>query len=331
MADGVEEGTVAVRRTTALPWHAAAWAALTRDTSRLPHALLLHGPEGLGKRALAWRLAETLLCAQPGADAAACGVCASCALLQAGTHPDLLHVHPLADSSVITVDQVRELREFAALKPHSASRKLAILEPAEAMNLNAANALLKVLEEPPGSTVLILVTPRLARLPATIRSRCAQVALRVPASAEAVAWLRSRGVENPELPLEAAGGAPLRALELAQSGEMEKRAQVLEDIARLAEGAEDPLRCAARWKDYGTEQCLEWLQRRVSDWIRDAMSGDGEGQRKKKNPRLVKGLFEFLDAVSEARMLASGPLDQTLLLEDVLIRWTRLFRTHGLN
>ncbi|HEX7044691.1 MAG TPA: DNA polymerase III subunit delta' [Burkholderiales bacterium] len=331
MADGPEQGAVAGRRSASLPWHAATWAALTRDTSRLPHALLLHGPEGLGKRALAWRLAKTLLCAQPGADAAACGACASCALLQAGTHPDLLHIRPLAESSVITIDQVRELREFAALKPHSASRKVALLEPAEAMNLNAANALLKVLEEPPGSTVLILVTPRLARLPATIRSRCAQVALRTPAPAEAAAWLRGHGIEDTEAPLAAAGGAPLRALELAQSGDMQKRAQVLQDIARLADGVEDPLRCAARWKDYGTEQCLEWLQRCVSDWIRKVMSGDREAQRKTKNPRLVKGLFEFVDAVSEARMLASGPLDQTLLLEDLLIRWARLFRAHGLN
>ncbi|HEY8554303.1 MAG TPA: DNA polymerase III subunit delta' [Burkholderiales bacterium] len=331
MADGVEESTAPVRLAAALPWHAPAWTALTRDIARLPHALLLHGPEGLGKRALAWRLAETLLCAQPGPDAAACGACTSCALLQAGTHPDLLHVHPLADSNVITIDQVRELREFAALKPHSASRKLAILEPAEAMNLNAANALLKVLEEPPGSTVLILVTPRPARLPATIRSRCAQIALRVPGSTEAAAWLRRQGIEDPKAPLEAAGGAPLRALELARSGEMERRAQVLEDIARLAEGVEDPLRCAARWKDYGTEQCLEWFQRCVSDRIREWMSGGSEIRLKAENSRHLKGLFQFLDAVSEARMLASGPLDQTLLLEDLLIRWTRLFRVHDLN
>lgn len=310
------------------PWHARAWSALTGDLSRLSHALLFHGPAGLGKRAFARRLAETLLCAEPGVDAAACGRCASCGHMRSGAHPDWLYVQPLADSLVISIDQIRELRDFVAFKPHTAARKLVILDPAEAMNLNAANALLKVLEEPPPSSMLLLVTAHASRVPATIRSRCVLVPFRAPASAEAVPWLRAQGVDDAaDQLLRLAGGAPLRALASARSSELPKHDRLLKDLTALQTGGEDPLRCAGRWKDYGAEECLEWLHRHIADRIRTEMEREAASAGSDINYRRLKDLFHYLDVLSEARALIPGPLDQLLLLEDMLIRWTRLRRS----
>lgn len=309
------------------PWHANTWSTLMRDLSRLPHALLLHGAEGLGKRAFAWRMAESLLCAQPGTEAAACGACVNCQRISAGTHPDLLYVRPREESLVISVDQIREMREFVALKPHTAARKLVLLEPTEAMNMNAANALLKVLEEPPSSSLLLLVTSRLARVPATVRSRCGLLPFRPPPEEETAAWLRQRGVTtDASLLLRHAGRAPLRALALVRSTDLANWDRLAEDLAALRTGAEDPLRCAARWKDFGTEQCLEWLQRHVAETIRAAMAPGSAPNSDEKRLLRIKDLFRYFDLVSEARALLAGPLDQSLLLEDALIGWVRLFR-----
>jgi DNA polymerase-3 subunit delta' len=306
------------------PWHADTWARLTRDLARLPHALLLHGSPGLGKRAFTWRLAQSLLCATPSADAQACNVCVNCRRFAAGTHPDLVSVAPGEESVLILIDQIRAVRDFAALKPHTAARKVMIVEPAEAMNLNAANALLKLLEEPPMGSVLLLITARFARLPATIRSRCVAVAFRAPDKRATAAWLRERGVADPGTLLELAAAAPLTALALEGSSAREDRVQLSKDIEALRRGADDALRCATRWKGYGVERALSWFQSHVAAMIRREMADGKIGLQ-------VRGLFRYFDVLSEAKSLAQGPLDEVLLLEDLLIRWVRIFRSPGLN
>lgn len=304
------------------PWHARAWSAVTRDLARLPHALLLHGQPGLGKGAFAWRLAQTLVCVTPRDGRSACGECTSCRLFRAGTHPDLLAIGLEEESRQITVDQIRSVGGFLALRPHTASRKVVIVAPADAMNLAAANSLLKVLEEPPAGSVLLLVSSRVARLPATIRSRCAAVAFGVPAREEAVAWLTSRGIGRPDSVLEVAGGAPLAALELDRSGGLAEREEVLRAFDAVRSGREDPIRCAALCKATGAARCLAWIQDELARRIATAMTGDGED----KNQREIKLLFELLDHISQSRSLLETPLDETLLLEDVMIRWSRIPR-----
>jgi DNA polymerase-3 subunit delta' len=305
-------------------WHVKTWAMLTRDLGKLPHALLLHGPEGLGKRIFAWRLAQSVLCTRPEADAAACGSCHSCRLFAAGTHPDLLSVAPLGDSISIVIDQIRDVRQFVELRPHTSARKLVLLEPADAMNLSAANALLKVLEEPPATSALLLITPQAARLPATIRSRCTPVTFIPPAALNAVRWLAEHGVDEATgaAMLRLAGGAPLRALAFAGADEQAERAEWLKDVERLKTEQEDPLRCVARWRGYGVGRCLDWFQRYVADLIEAEMVNGVS----RKNPRLVSDLFRHFDVLSEAKSLSKGALDETLLLEDILIGWSRLFR-----
>jgi DNA polymerase III subunit delta' len=305
-------------------WHAQVWTALTRDFARLPHALLFFGPQGVGKSALAWRFTRAVLCEVPRADGEACDECRSCRRLEAGAHPDVLYVTPLGDSTWIVVDQIREIGQFSALRPHTAKRKVVLLEPAEAMNLNAANALLKILEEPPAGTVLLLTTPNASRLPATIRSRCLPVPLRPPAVADAVSWLQRQDIDEAAaaVALELAGGAPLRALDFTRSGESHVHADWIRDISAVAAGTRDPLDCAARWKEHGAGRCLEWFQRYVARMLK-------ESAVEKVNSCSAEDLFRFLDVLYEAKGLGPGPLDETLLLEDILIRWSRLFRRVG--
>ncbi|HSW52736.1 MAG TPA: hypothetical protein VLG93_05865, partial [Sulfuricaulis sp.] len=130
------------------PWHGALWSALARQFEQLPHALLLQGRPGLGKHDFAVQLAQALLCEQ-ARDGMACGQCHCCRLFAAGTHPDLAGVGLVEDAKSIAVDQIRALGDFLSLRPHTAARKVVIISPAEAMNINAANSLLKLLEEPP--------------------------------------------------------------------------------------------------------------------------------------------------------------------------------------
>jgi DNA polymerase-3 subunit delta' len=317
------------------PWHRGPWERLTRDLARLPHALLLHGESGIGKRAFALRLARLLLCRQPLSPPGACGTCTGCRLFAAGTHPDLLVVEPLEGSEQITIDQVRALGEFLALKPHQAAHKVVVLHPAQAMNLNSANSLLKVLEEPPAGALLLLVTHQPSRLPATIRSRCSQLLLPRPVAAEAVSWLAERQVGNPEQLLTLAGGAPLRALALAQRGFGSAEARLIEDLEALASGRMSPLACAARWKAEGAEEILAWLYAVVADLVRARQGVAGvveqtrgvipdQGLKICIKSLDISNLYVFLDAVSDARNQLTGPLDRQLLLESLLVRWSHL-------
>lgn len=324
--------TVADTTALSFPWHEALWSSTTARLERLPHALLLQGAVGLGKQAFARRLAATLLCEQPKKNAAACGVCHSCQLLTAGNHPDFMSLAPSEERRSIVIDQVRELGAFFALRPHTAGRKVALLTPADGMNLHAANSLLKILEEPPGGSVLILVASQPARLPATIRSRCQRVLFTPPERGRAIDWLNAQVDTSAELLLDLADGAPLKALTLAGGGFLASREEFLRDLSLLLVGRGDPLACAKRWKEAGAEASLGWLMGFVADLIRCSTLGNDSARvlnpeaagflHKNKNALYLNVLFKYLDAVSNSRNgLASGSLDELLILEDLLIRW----------
>ena len=197
---------------------------LERDAAdRLPHALLVAGESGIGKRAFARWLAEALLCLERGADGA-CGVCRACRQLVADAHPDFLVLAPDGPSETIRVDAVRELVEWLQLTARGGGYRTALLLGADTLNRNAANALLKTLEEPGEQGLAILVADRAAALPATVRSRCQTLSLRVGERRIALEWLAAR-VDDPERALARARGRPFAALEAL--GETREREEAL--------------------------------------------------------------------------------------------------------
>lgn len=321
MADDVTPVSRAVNPSEyeALPWHADIWRRLMKSRARLPHALLLRGQEGLGKRVFALRLARTLLC-QHATEQDACGRCHGCHLVDAGNHPDLLRITLEDERTVITVEQIRTLVDFLSLKPHSAPHKVVLLMPADLMNLNAANALLKLLEEPPLGSVFVLVSSRPMRLSATIRSRCVPIAFRPPPATVAQQWLRARLGRPDEAALAAAGGAPFLAERLAQTEAQSAAAEARRDLDLLAKGEGDPVRIAARWKTAGARATLEAARCHVATQIRHSVTAaDYE-----INNSNIKPLLIFLSVLDYAYNQLGPPMDETLLLEETLIRWTDL-------
>lgn len=327
---------------TLYPWTQMPVASLGSDPERVGHALLLHGPAGLGKLDLALYLARQLLCQAPVLDGGACGHCRSCHLFSVGNHPDFHAIAPAEAGKAILVDQIRALADFLHLRPHLAARRLVVIAPADAMNINAANSLLKMLEEPPPDSHLLLVSDRPGRLPATVRSRCTQIPVRPPAAAGGRAWLAASGIEpeTASVLLDLAGGAPLRALALAQADFLPDRRALLDDLEGLSRAAADPVSCAGRWKAFGAVAALAWLQGLVADLIRARQAPNAGAANRDVAARLqdlqkqlnLKQLYRFFDIVTESRNLLGGPLDELLLLEDVLIRWARLTRrspSHG--
>jgi DNA polymerase-3 subunit delta' len=216
-------------------WNQPILDSLARRVERLPHALLLFGPRGVGKLALAERMGQLLLCEGEGRKP--CGSCDACRWFLAGNHPDFRRLEPESLAPVreeeeaparrpkqpsieIKVDQVRELADFLYVGSHRGRLRVALVHPAEDMNENASNALLKGLEEPPAGAMFILVSHRPAQLLPTIRSRCVGVPVAIPPRDAALEWLSAQGVKDATHWLAYAGGAPLRAVDYAARGEI---------------------------------------------------------------------------------------------------------------
>lgn len=335
------------------PWHAPAWATLAaRIDSNLPHALLLHGPAGTGKRRFADAFAAFLLCTAP-VHGRACGRCKSCQLVAAGSHPDLLVVvpeamradaDPAADgessgkkrkpSREIRIDEIRRLIGFAAQTAQFSGRRVVVLAPAQAMNTNAANALLKTLEEPGAGTLLMLVTDAPALLPATVRSRCQPLALPAPARADALAWLAPQvGGESAAADLLNAAGAPLRALELHRTeGDWPARRRTLATllVATLC-GEESAVRCADALAKAPEALVMDWLPGLLADAARLSAGASAnllsnpdlaDLLRRLVESRSMQPLFLLGDDLSRLRQQfqSNSGLNRPLLWEEVLLR-----------
>ncbi len=312
------------------PYLASIGEMLSRD--RVPHALLLSGQPGMGKMAFAEAIVQLLLCENRTPDHAPCGQCPGCIQFQTGFHPDYFSVRPEEDSSVIKVDAIRELGEKLVLASHRGGYKVTVLAPAEAMNLNAANSLLKTLEEPSDNTVLVLVCTRPARLPATIRSRCQQLRITAPEPASGEAWLADQLEDGQDagLYLHLANGAPLEALRLARARVVEARREQFQALVQVLEGKVDPLVLATAWCKDESLQPIHWLRDWLMDLLRIGMTGQTDRIRsvdlrdalavmaRRLDSRV---LFRQLEHINRTLRITDGILNRQLMTEDILLAW----------
>ena len=327
-----------------LPWQRPMVAELLSRRARWPHAMLIAGPAGIGKRILAQSLAAALLCETPAPDGAPCGTCAGCRYAAAGQHPDLRTVEPIEvdgdETKVvesISVNHVRALARWAELTSHRGGAKVALIVPAERMNVAAANALLKTLEEPPANTYFMLVAHLSGRLPATVVSRCQRIVAPRPVPAMARRWLEEEGVADFEPALAQAGFAPLRAMTLANPEYQSERGAWIRALASPAELSVSGLsaRIDTASRDVRKDRlaaAIDWLIGWCADLARVRAGGapaenGAFDERLRELAQSVAGmaLFGYHRSLLRQRSLLAHPLQPRLVAEALLIEYRALF------
>lgn len=327
---------------TVLPWHDSLWEKMQHrwQADRLPHALLLVGPKGMGKALFAKRLADTLLCEQPNATKKqACGLCKSCHVQLAKTHPDFLEVQPVEPGKQISIEKIRNLIHFCELTAHYGRYQIIIINPAEAMNRNAANSLLKLLEEPPPKTLIMLVSHQHNTLSATIRSRCQRIDFSRPDRQLIQTWLsrqlKNSTIQQIQLLLNLSGQAPLAALALAETDAMTKRQALFNSLIQLPEGKHDPIRVAEQWDKLEAIPVLHWMLSWTMDIIRYTITGQTQYIVNQDHQKTIQhfanqvdlhSLFKLLELQQEAIRLVTGNANVKAqsLLESIAIFWIEL-------
>jgi DNA polymerase-3 subunit delta' len=316
------------------PWQKEVWKQLEAQGERLHHALLIHGPVGIGKLALAEEFARLLLCETTQGTRKPCGTCDGCRWYLAGTHPDFRRLEPESlarraapdeegetpapassratkPSQEIKVDQVRALDSFLGLRSHRGRRRIVLVHPAEAMNLSAANALLKALEEPQPGAHFILVSHRPARLLPTIRSRCAAVPMTVPDRIQALEWLGEQGIAEADAWLGFSGGAPLRSQILAS-----EPAGAVAGMRKALGGLDfDALQSAGNREEL--EALAEVLQKRAIDTAMRSFAGAQRYGLGATSRRAVEWLA-YAREMGRFRALARAPLNPALMAGEML-------------
>lgn len=327
------------------PWQQQAWQTLNRQRAQWPHALLLSGPQGIGKLDFGRQLAQSLLCEAPQADYQPCGSCPACNWFAAGSHPDFRELAPASadedddkDSDAgkkkrvvqqINIKQVRELNDFVNLSSHRQGYRVTLLHPAEALNHAAANALLKTLEEPAPGAVFVVISHQLSRVLPTIRSRCRLFPLPTPDTAQAQQWLQQQSVADAGTLLARAGNLPLAAKALADSDSLPSWQALLDALA--APRGFDPLKQAEALQKQELPQVVGWLQK----WIYDLLSCK-LGSRVRYHPDLqdalrqhgerlpLQGLLDYQKQLDAAQRSAHHPLNVRLAIEALLLGYTQL-------
>lgn len=345
------ENTVNETYLGVLPWQSFQWDQIVKQTNSntLAHAYLLNGNEGVGKRAFVRELSAYLLCGNAFknsvSDSQACGQCKQCRLVKSESHPDYKFISPEGDGGKIKVDQVRQLVDFFSQSSQQGGRKIAVIEPAEALNLNAANALLKTLEEPSQNSVVILVSHKPGMLLPTIRSRCQVVDFAMPSAEKSLEWLAQKGSEfgidiknnanDIKEILALADSAPLKALKYIEENALSEYKRMLEELASFLKNEVISSSLASRWNDDISELRLAWMMKWVEQILKNKFTGeiDTANSSQKMFTYLSEKasnseLFDLYDQCLKQFQLFLGVSNpnKVLSFELLLHKWSSLMR-----
>lgn len=322
-----------------LPWQQREWRHLCeyKSQNRIPQALLIAGNKGLGKRRLAEQFAFSLLCSDPDGNRLGCGQCDSCLLIKAGSHPDLFYIEPAEAGKAIGIDSIRSLITDTQLKPQYDNYRVVIIDPADRMNQAAANAFLKCLEEPGERTVILLVTEKPAKLPATILSRCQIMVLPKPDKETVFKWLKEQNIgDNLDTVVAMAQNSPLLAKQYVEAHTLSMRNECFKAWLAIAKQQANPVTVAEAWLKLPQPDLLLWLCSWMTDLIKCCyQTSPGNFY----NPDLIaslqelarrldlKGLYRLYDLLLASRQWLDTQVNKQLMLEEILILWSQLNRS----
>ena len=307
---------------------------------------MLSGQRGIGKWDFAKLLAYSVLCVNSESDLA-CGSCRGCRLNKAETHPDLLLVFPEQQGKLIKIDQIRELQDFVSKTSQQGYAKVVVMGPVEALNLHASNALLKMLEEPAGDTLLLLVTHALSAVTATIRSRCQLIPMTAPNRRQSLAWLESLQLTSNQLDrarqlLTLSAGAPLMVKDMI-IGDHANQIDYLIDGLETVQQGHSSIKVAKQWLDIELADILEWWLQIAyllvkQRFLASAAKADANGQIGGKDilQKLhlycqhwsLTWLFRFTDKLLQLKRqcLTGANFNKQLLFEELLLDWQLMGR-----
>ncbi len=330
-----------------IPWNIELWQGLIEryHASGLPHASLLLGNEGTGKRPLAFKLAKFLLCQAPDKRTArnttSCNTCHSCKLIDAGSHPDYFVCDQEAKGKQIKVDLVRELNDFLSKTPQISACQVVQIYPIEAMNINASNALLKTLEEPSGESYLLLMAERLGSVLPTIRSRTQRISLHPPSTENALAWLAERmpnaAAEDLALALRQCGGGPLKAENWLREGLLAQDTAYTELMRNWLSGQQQLQDVSKALAKFDLLDTINWWTGLSLDIMKLGMGAD---DNQISHPLQAEWIRELVATVSKLKLLTlqqklqeiagrlaagQGNYNASLLIESVLLDWQQSF------
>jgi len=323
------------------PWQNALWARWIALRVRMPQALLIKGAEGVGKFDFAMNIAQSLLCEQLKEGGEACQSCPACHWFSQQSHPDFRLIQSAALSAnedekegdkkpakQITIEQIRALSDFSSLSAHQGRHRVVVIHPAESMSNNAANALLKILEEPPSKMLIILISNKPQWLLPTIRSRCLSFSAPLPAPEISTAWLQKQNVNNPQALLAQTGFAPLLALRLAAED-----AQSVEQYQHVIRAMMHPEKMdifilAEQIKNIEPAKVINWLQQWCHDLTNAKLTGNiryftayADSIHALSIKVDVHRLLNYESKLAIARKEASHPLNLKLLYESILLNY----------
>ncbi len=321
------------------PWHQQSWQRLIKaqQSGHIPHALLFSGEEHTGKRIFANNVVKSLLCESPrlGGGQGACMQCQSCKTFESSANPDYLQIDLLEGKQQITVDQVRAMNAFLGLTRSFKGHRVVLISQAERMNLNAANSLLKSLEEPADNSVIILLTAKASSLLPTIKSRCQLLHLPTPNIQQAMSWLQNQQQlkEHPQTALaqalEISQGKPLAALNVLASDNdlLKSRAALLKDISEIVQEHVSITAIAKKWHKKDCEPLLDWQLGWVQQLLKASQINattiipENHGLKAiEDNLHLVK-LWELYDHLLRQKQLVHTSVNPQMFLENMLVLW----------